>query len=88
MNTLPSDVVDKIYKYSHQMQFSECMKQLKLYRVHSAFNVSWDFLEYAQYCLNGVRKPCIDINNIDVSSRKLMNVIHYDNSVLNNNYLF
>ena len=68
------------------MQLSKCMKQLKLFRVHSAFNVSWDFLEYAQYCLNGVRKPCIDINNIDASSRKLLNLIHYDNSFLYNSY--
>ena len=88
MNNLPSDVVDKIYKYSHQMLYSECMKQLKLYRVHSAFNVSWDFLEYAHYCLNDVRKPCIDINNIEVSSRTILTSIDYDNKVLNNKYLF
>ena len=88
MNTLPSDVVDKIYKYSHQMLFSKCMKQLNLYRVHSAFNVSWDFLEYAHYCLNDVRKPCIDINNIEVSSRKILTAIYYDKKVTNNNILF
>ena len=86
MNTLPSDVVNKIYKYSHQMLYSECMRQLKLYRVHSAFNVSWDFLEYAQYCLNGVRKPCIDINNINTPSRNILNSIHYDNKFLCNKY--
>ena len=86
MNNLPSDVVDKIYKYSHQMLYSECMKQLQLYRVHSAFNVSWDFLEYAHYCLNDVRKPCIDINNIEVSSRKILTSINYDNSFLYNKY--
>ena len=78
-NTLPSAVVNKIYQYSHQMLFSECMKQLKLYRVHSAFNVSWDFLEYAHYCLNGVGKPCIDINNIEASSRNILTFIDYDN---------
>ena len=86
MNTLPSDVVNKIYKYSHQMLYSECMKQLKLYRVHSAFNVSWDFLEYAKYCLNGVRTLCIDIINIEVSSQKILNMIHYDNSFLYSKY--
>ena len=83
MEQLPQEVTDKIYKYSHQMLYSECMKQLQLYRVHSAFNVSWDFLEYAHYCLNDVRKPCIDINNIEVSSRKILTSIHCDNSVLN-----
>ena len=49
MNTLPSDVVDDIYRYSHQMIFSKCMKQLKLYRVHGSLNVSWDFIESAHY---------------------------------------
>ena len=79
MNNLPSDVVDKIYKYSHQMLFSKCMKQLKLYRVHSAFNVSWDFLEYAHYCLNDVRKPCIDINNIEASSHNILKLVYCGN---------
>ena len=86
MNTLPSDVVNKIYKYSHQMLYSECMKQLQLYRVHSAFNVSWDFLEHAEYCLNGVKKPCIDINNINTPSRNILNSIHYDNKLLCGKY--
>ena len=61
MNNLPYDVVNNIYKYSHQMLYSECMEQLQLHRVHSAFNASWGFLEYAHYCLNGVRIPCIDM---------------------------
>ena len=86
MNTLPSDVVNNIYNYSHQVLYSECVKQLQLYRVHSDFNVSWDFIEHAKYCLNGVKKPCIDINNTDASSRKLLNMIHYDNSFLYGKY--
>ena len=80
MNTLPSDVVDKIYKYAHQMLLSKCMKQLKLYRVHSSVIVSWDFLESAQYVLNGVRIPCFDINNIEASSHSILNLIYYGNS--------
>ena len=75
MNTLPSDVTDNIYKYSHHMLFSKCMKQLKLYRVHSSLNVSWDFLESAHYVLNGVRIPCFDINNIEASSQNILNLI-------------
>ena len=82
MEQLPQEVTDELYKYSHQMLYSECMKQLQLYRVHSAFNVSWDFLEYAHYCLNDVRKPCIDINNIEASSREILNLIYHDNSFL------
>ena len=78
MSTLPSAVVNKIYQYSHQMLFSECMKQLKLYRVYSAFNVSLSFLEYAQCCLNGVNRPCTYINNINTPSRNILNTIHYD----------
>ena len=88
MNNLPSDVVDTICKYSHQVLYSECMKQLKLYRVHSSLNVSWDFLEYAHYCLNDVRKPCIDINNIEVPSQTILTSIDYDKKVLNEPYLF
>ena len=86
MNTFPSDVVDQLYIYSHQMHFSGVMTQLQLYRVHSAFNVSWDFLEHAKYCLNGVKKPCIDIDNINTPSRKILNSIHYDNKFLCDKY--
>ena len=35
------------------------------YRVHGAFNVSWDFLEYAHYCLKNL---CIDINKTGAST--------------------
>lgn len=80
MNNLPSDVVDKIYKYSHQMLFSNCMKQLKLYRVHSSLNVSWDFLDSAHYVLNVVRIPCFDIANIEASSYNILNLIYHVNS--------
>ena len=34
------------------------------------------------------RAPSIDINNIEVSSRKILTSIDYDNSVLNNKYIF
>ena len=80
MEQLPQEVTDKIYKYSHQMLFSKCMKQLNLYRVHSSLNVSWEFLESAQYVLNGVRIPCFDINNIEASSHNILNLIYYGNS--------
>ena len=80
MNTLPSDVVDKINEYSHQMLFSKCMKQLKLYRAHSSLTVSWDCLESAHYVLNGVRIPCFDINNIEAPSHSILNLIYYGNS--------
>lgn len=86
MDTLPSAVVNIIFKYSHQMLFSDCIEQLKLYRVYSVFNVSLCFLKYAQYSLNGVMMPCIDINNINVSSRSILNSIHSDNKFSCNKY--
>ena len=86
MDTLPSAVVNIIFKYSHQMLFSDCIEQLKLYRVYSVFNVSLCFLKCAQYSLNGVMTPCIDINNINVSSRSILNSIHSDNKFSCNKY--
>jgi len=89
MDTLPSAVVNIIFKYSHQMLFSDCIEQLKLYRVYSVLNVSallGSFLKYAQYSLNGVMMPCIDINNINVSSRSILNSIHSDNKFSCNKY--
>ena len=74
MDTLPSAVVNIIFKYNHQMLFSDCIEQLKLYRIYSVFNVSLSFIKFAQYNLNGVM-PCIDINNINVSSRSILNSI-------------
>lgn len=79
MDRLLVDVVDQIYRNAHEMNYCEVMQQLKLYRVHTVFNVSLDFVEYAQFCINGSRKQCIDINNINASPNQILNLIHHDN---------
>ena len=49
------------------MIYSKVMKQLKTYRLNTVFIVSIDFLDYGYYEFGGVRRPCIDINNINAT---------------------
>lgn len=78
MDLLPLDVIDNIYKYKHEIEYSKVMDQLKLYRLNTVFVVSLDFLKRGYYSFGGVRTPCIDINDIDALSCDIISLINYD----------
>ena len=86
MNTLPNNLSDKIYRLSHEMQYSSVMKQLKQYRLNTVFNVSIDFLEYGYYYLHGDKTPCITIENINATPYEILELIKIDEAVIK--YLF
>ena len=68
MELLPESLINKIYKYKHEMLCSKVMKQLNTYRINTIFVVSLKFLEYGYYEFGGARTPCINTNNIDATS--------------------
>ena len=72
-SVLPNDIINIIYKFEHEMLFSDVTKQLKSYRLKTAFNVPISFLESAYFGI--VRIKCIDINNINASSRQILCLI-------------
>ena len=78
MELLAEGLIDKIYKYKHELLYSKVMKQLKTYRVNIVFVVSLEFLEYGYFDFGGVRTPCIDINSIDATSYQIRCLINND----------
>ena len=71
MELLPENLINKIYKYKHDMLYHKVMKQLTTYRLNTVFVVSLELLEYGCYEFGkfgefcGIRTPCININNIN-----------------------
>ena len=86
MNTLPENVINNMYRLSHEMQYSSVMKQFKQDRLNIVFNVSIDCLEYGYYYHHGDRTPCVSIDNIEAAPHELLGLIRIDNAVTK--YLF
>lgn len=76
MDKLPENIVNKIYRFEHEMLYSKVMKQLKTYRLNTHFIVSIEFLEYGYYDFGGVRTPCIDLNSINATSYEILCLIN------------
>ena len=59
MDKLPEIIVDKIYRFNHEILCSSVIKQLKTYRLNTHFIVSLEFLEHGYFEFGGVLTPCI-----------------------------
>ena len=75
---LPEGIIDIVYKYKLEMLYSKVMKQLKTYRINTAFPVSLESLEYGYFEFGGVRTPCIDVNTTDATSYEILCFINND----------
>ena len=66
---LPEDVLDKIYKYQHQLEMSDVLKELFQHKTNCRYNISIGMLTYMFY-LNeeGIRIPSISVPDIEVFS--------------------
>ena len=78
MDKLPEIIVDKIYRFNHEILFSSVIKQLKTYRLNTHFIVSLEFLEHGYFEFGGIRTPCININNINSTSYEILCLINND----------
>ncbi len=76
MDMLPDDVFNKIFKYKHQLEMSDILNELTQIRINCRYIFSLSFVKSAQYIThhNEIR-PCIDINNIDVYSYEILDLI-------------
>ena len=76
MNRLPGDVLDQIYKYKHQIEMSDVLKQLIQYKINCKYNISIGMLTYMFY-LNeeGIRIPSIAVSDIEVFSFEILDRI-------------
>ena len=70
MELLPGSLINKIYKYTHEMLLSKVMNQLTTYKLNTVFIVSLEFLEYGCYEFGefgGTGTPCINLNSINAT---------------------
>ena len=73
MNRLSEDVIDKIYRYKHELEMSDVLKQLIQYKINCKYNISIGMLTYMFY-LNeeGIRIPSIAVSDIEIFSFEIL----------------
>ena len=64
---LREDVLDTVYKYKHQIEMSDVLKELIQHKINCRYNVTIGMLTYMFY-LNeeGIRIPSIVVSAIEV----------------------
>ena len=76
MNKLNDSVLDIIYKYKHQLEFKDVLKELIQYKIHCKYNIAMEDLKYMFYVnKDGVRIACIDVSSINVFAYEILNEI-------------
>ena len=87
MDYLPDEVIDKIYRYKHQLEYKSVMNELILHRLNTAFNMTLDMVEMMLYYdHNGCARKVINIDNIDCFAHEILAVILNRKHNLYNNY--
>ena len=80
MDKLPDDIVYKIYKYKHHLEYKNTMDELLSKRILCRYNLTLSAARQMKYCNKyGVLVKCIDLDNIGVGSVERRNIS-------NNNY--
>ena len=73
---LPEDVLDKIYKYKHQIEMSDVLKELIQHKINCRYNISIGMLTYMFYFNEeGIRIPSITVSDIEVFSFEILSGI-------------
>ena len=85
MNRLPDDVLDKIFKYKHEIEYAKVMEDLIQHKINCRYNVTIGMPTYMFY-LNeeGVRIPSIEVSDIEVFASEILSRIRsktYYNSI-------
>ena len=87
MDYLPEEVIDKIHKYKHQLEYKSVMNELILHRLNTAFNMTLDMVEMMLYYdHNGCARKVVNIDNIDCFAHEILAVILNRKHNLYNNY--
>ena len=85
MNSLPDDVLDKIFKYKHEIEFKDVLNELIQHKINCRFNVTIGMLTYMFYVNEeGVQIPSIELSDIEIFSFEILNRIRsniYYNSI-------
>ena len=76
MDNLPNDILNKIFKYKHQLEMNDVLNELSQIRINCRYMFSLSFVKSITYLTHdNIRKPCIDLNNLHVESHELLAVL-------------
>ena len=72
---LPDNVLYIIYKYKHQLEYSDIMDELKQITIRCLFNINLNIANMVYLNHDKILVKCIDINNLHVTSKQILNTI-------------
>ena len=76
MNKLNDNVLDIIFKYKHELEFKDVLKELIQHKIHCKYNIKIDDLKYMFYVnKEGIRICTIDVSSINVFAYEILNRI-------------
>ena len=85
MNSLPDDVLGKIFKYKHEIEYAKVMEDLIQHKINCRYNITIGMLTSMFYLSEeGVRIPSIELSDIEVFSLEILSRIRsniYYNSI-------
>ena len=79
MNSLPEEIQYTIYKYTHQLEYSDIMGELKQITIRCFFNINLNTANMVYLNHDKILVKCIDINNLHVTSKQILNTIKNNN---------
>ena len=77
MNNLPDDVIQQIYFYKHNMEYVNAMNELLQAKINVYYNLDLLQCRVMYFVKNNIKHLTLDVNNINVSSKQILNVIKY-----------
>ena len=75
MNNLPENVIQQIFEYSHNMQYVNVMRQLLQAKINVYYNLDLLQCRVMYFVKKNIKYLTLDVNNINVSSKQILNVI-------------
>ena len=77
MNNLPDDVMQQIYFYKHNMEYTPVMDQLLQAKINVYFNISLKQSRIMCYVKNYIKYLSLNVNELYVTPAQLLNTIKY-----------
>ena len=75
MKNLPEDIIQQIYAYKHNMEFVNVMNELLQAKINVYYNLDLLQCRVMYFVKNNIKYLTLDVNNINVSSKQILNVI-------------
>ena len=75
MELLPGDVIQQIYLYKHNMEYTPVMDQLLQAKINVYYNFSLIQCRVMYFVKNNIKYLTLDVDNINVTPKQLLNVI-------------